>query len=220
MIPKDQLIAVCGEILGAPLYILGQIVGICHGRCAGILNQALYAAVHDLIDLVDAAADDVVAPVAAAACIYKQIDLLSEVCGSHLLEIRRAHSAAGLQIGSAQIYHDRDGVFAAALDLCIFFPRSARNGRIQLCIGSVFAVPSGGKRAVSAIVAVRVIEVAVTRTGGIVLLGIPVVAGGRITAAAAAPSAKKSAEGSAAAQQRDNDQNDQRHSSESALAAA
>ena len=117
VIPKDQFIAVCGIILGAPLDIFRKVVGVCHGRRAGVLDQALYAAVHDLIDLVDLAADDIVAPVPASAGIYKKVDLFAEIGGSHLLKVRRAHPAAGLQVRSAQVHHDRDGVFAAALDL-------------------------------------------------------------------------------------------------------
>ena len=56
------------------------------------------------------------------------------------------------------------------------------------------------------------IEIAVPGTGGIVIIDIPVISCGGITAAAAAASSKQSSERTAAAQQRNDDQDDQRKS--------
>ena len=124
MIPQDQFIAVSRKFLRAILNIACQIVGIGHGACAGVFNQALHAAAHDLIDLIDSAADDIIAPALAASRIDKEIYLASEISRDHFLQVRSSHSAPGLKIRAAEVNHDRDGIFSVAFDLRKLLSRS------------------------------------------------------------------------------------------------
>ena len=215
VIPQDQFIAVRGEVLRTILDIARQIVRTCHGRRSRIFLKALDAAVHHLIDLVDLIADDTVAPVAAASRKYQQIDIASELGRSHLLQVGSTHSASGLQIRSAQVDHDRNGILAIPLDLRVFFSGSGRDIAVQVCMGGILTVPSRGEGTVAAVMAVCVIEVLISRTGGVILLRIPVVAGGRIVAAAS-PASKQAAQRTTAAQQQNDEDHDHRQSSHAA----
>ena len=142
MIPQDQFIAVSRKFLRAILNIACQIVGIGHGACAGVFNQALHAAAHDLIDLIDSAADDIIAPALAASRIDKEIYLASEISRDHFLQVRSSHAASGLQISAAEVNHDRDGIFAVALDLRKLLSRSGSDSCIEPCLGRVLSAPS------------------------------------------------------------------------------
>ena len=212
VIPQDQLVPVCREVLRGPLDVTREVVRVRHSSRARVLNKALHAAFHNLIDLIHSAADDRIAPAAAAAGVNKQIDLLPKISGYHLLQVRGSHTASGFQIRAAQIDHDSHSVVSAALDLREFLSRSGRHFRINRSLGRVLIGPAGGERSVAAVGTVIEIEIAVPGTGGIVIIDIPVISCGGITAAVAAASSKQSSERTAAAQQRNDDQDDQRKS--------
>ena len=142
MIPQDQFIAVSRKVFGTILNIACQIVGIGHGAGAGVLDQALHASAHDLIDLIDSAADDIIAPALAASRIDKEIYLASEISRDHFLQIRSSHAASGLQIRAAEVDHDRDGIFSVALDPGKLLSRSGSDRRIEPCLGRVLSAPS------------------------------------------------------------------------------
>ena len=215
MIPEDELIAVRGVVLGTPLNIAREVIRIGHRSISGVLDKTLDAPVYDLIDLIYLAADDIVAPAAAAAGIDQQIDLLAKVCRGHLLKVAGAHSAAGLQIRAAQVDHDGDIIRAVSLDRGELLSRSRRNSGVDFCLGSVPVVPSGGECSVPAVGTACVVEILVSRAGGIGLIDIPVVTGGAIAAAAASAS-EQSAQRASASQECDQKYNDQGKSSHAA----
>ena len=127
MIPQDQFIAVSREVFGTELDVTRQVIGIRHGAGACVFDQALYTAAHHLIDLIDFAADDIIAPALAAARIDKEIYLTSEIGRDHFLQVRSSHAASGLQIRPAEVDHDRDGVFSVALNGRKLLSRAGRD---------------------------------------------------------------------------------------------
>ena len=127
MVPEDQFIAVCGEVLFAELDKGDKGIGIRHGAGARIVHQLQKTSLLDLIDLVFAAADNVVVPAAAASGIDDQVDIVGNLGGSHFLQIRCRHLAAGLEVRAAQIDHDGHDIFAVADDLRTFLAGTGRD---------------------------------------------------------------------------------------------
>ena len=117
MIPQDQHVAVRREVLCRPLDEASERRRIGHGTVTGVIHKAFEVTIGDLIDLVDAAADDIVPPLLAAAGEYDKIHLVRHVGVQHLLQIVGSHSAIGLQVRTAHVDHDSHSVFAVAKDL-------------------------------------------------------------------------------------------------------
>ena len=127
MIPEDQLVAVGGEVLFTVLDKGRKCRGVCHGTDSGIVHKLQQASLLDLIDLVFAAADNRIVPTAAASGIDDHVDIIGNLCGSHLLQVRGRHLAAGLKVRAAKIDHDGHYILAVSEDLCTFFPGPGRN---------------------------------------------------------------------------------------------
>ena len=123
MIPKDEHIPVCREILIAVTDKLRQSVCIRHAFISCILFQQIQAVSLDLIDLVYAAAHLTVLPLRRSTGIEDQIDIVPDSCIQHLLNIHGCSSAAGFKIdykgeiveeSYADIYHDRRDIISVA----------------------------------------------------------------------------------------------------------
>ena len=67
-----------------------------------------------IADVESHSADDVVPPLPAAACEHDQVNLLRYIGVQHLLQIIGSHSAVGLKVRTAHVYHDGYCVFAVA----------------------------------------------------------------------------------------------------------
>ena len=132
MVPEDQLVAVGGEILLAKLDEGGKCGRVRHRASACIVHQLQKAALLDLIDLVFAAADDIVVPAAASAGVDDQIHVVGNFGGSHFLQVGSRHFAAGLKVGAAQVDHDRHDIFAVSNDLRALFTGPGNHFTVQV----------------------------------------------------------------------------------------
>ena len=116
VIPEDQLVAVGGIVLIAPLDEGGERRGAGHADVARVGHQAVELAVFDLVDLVDAVGHDLVVPAGAAAGVDDHVHIVGELGLGHLDDVLGAHRAAGLQIRAAHVDHDGNGVLPLPLD--------------------------------------------------------------------------------------------------------
>ena len=116
VIPEDQLVAVGGVVLVAPLDKGGQRGGAGHGDIARVGHQTVKLAVLGFVDLVDAVGHDLVVPAGAAAGVDDHVHIVGKLRLGHLDDVLGAHRAAGLQIRAAHVDHDGHGVLALALD--------------------------------------------------------------------------------------------------------
>ena len=80
MIPQYQFIPVRGKIVVAVFDESGKRGGIGHRTRTHVLFKELYSASLYLIYLVNAAADQIVFPFLASACIDDDPDIVGELC--------------------------------------------------------------------------------------------------------------------------------------------
>ena len=131
VIPEDQAHPVRLEILLAEFDKGSQRGRIRHAGIPRVIHQAGQAAVLDLIDLVDAAADHVVLPSAGAAGENDQVHLVADLRVQHFLQVAGRHAVLAFQVRAAHIHEDRHRILVASFDHGIFVPRSARNCRVS-----------------------------------------------------------------------------------------
>ena len=131
MIPEDEIISVCWEVLSTVLNKPGKIGRIRHCPGSGIGHEAAESAVSDLIYLILCAADDLVVPFGAASGIDDDVKLVRMFGIDHFHQIGGGHSVFGLQIRSAHIDHDGNGVLTVSNDLCSFRAGALRDARVQ-----------------------------------------------------------------------------------------
>ena len=134
MIPKDQLKTIRRIFLCSVVDKLGQGSRIRHRLASEVVLKTVQAALHDLVDLVDGVAREIVLPLFAAAGIDQDVDLIVKRSSCHLLDIGGAHAVLGLKVSAAHIDQYRSRIAAVSLKLCELGSGIPGNGGIQLAV--------------------------------------------------------------------------------------
>ena len=132
MIPHDQSIAVCREIVSTVFDKAGQVICIQHRACSGILDQiADLAIAGDLDDLIVFAGNDIGIPLCRTASENDDVYFIRHCGTGHFDQVVDSHAVLRFQIGTTHVDHDRNSIIAVAQYLRALVSDAFSNREIQ-----------------------------------------------------------------------------------------